>query len=146
MGVGETTQVVFLGNLSPVLDTSPTDGLAFCVRPLQNGPKAIPPPKYLLRVFCPTPRALFFSQSGHSQVELQGGVIMTNLRALVGGCFLLAVTGIVVFVPLSWAVVLGIGEAYPEKIIKGRPDQRNAELEQKKLLPRATYELVAKQK
>ena len=50
---------------------------------------------------------------------------MTNLRALVGACFLLAVTGIIVFVPLGWAIVLGIGEAYPEKIIKGLPYQRN---------------------
>ena len=31
---------------------------------------------------------------------------MTNLRALVGACFLLAVMGFVVFVPLSWALVL----------------------------------------
>ena len=43
---------------------------------------------------------------------------MTNLRALVGACFLLAVMGAVVSVPLGWAIVLGIGEAYPEKLIK----------------------------
>ena len=45
----------------------------------------------------------------------------------------------------------GIGDAYTEKIIKGRPYQRNDELVQKQILPRATYEgikykIVAKQK
>jgi hypothetical protein len=67
---------------------------------------------------------------------------MTDLRALVGACFLLAVMGIVVSVPLGWAIVLGIGEAYPEKIIKGQPYQWKDELMQMKILPRTTYEQI----
>ena len=99
---------------------------------------------------------------------------MTHLRMFVGSCFLLAVIGAVVSVPLSPGPVLaaaekadlldintataqqlkalpGIGETYTEKIIKGRPYSRKDELAQKKILPRAIYEqlkykIVAKQK
>ena len=76
---------------------------------------------------------------------------MTTLRALVAAGLLFAVMGIVVSVPLGWALLLGIGEANPEKIIQGRPYQRKDELVQKKILPRAadegiTSNLVATQK
>ena len=49
---------------------------------------------------------------------------MTRLRALVGACFLLAVMGTVVAVPIAWAVVLGIGEAFPEKLAAASPTFR----------------------
>jgi competence protein ComEA len=99
---------------------------------------------------------------------------MTNLRALVGACFLLAVMGIVVSDPLGGRRVSGaaekadlldintataeqlktlpgIGDAYSGKIIKGRPYNLKEELFQKLILPRSTYEgikykIVAKQK
>lgn len=99
---------------------------------------------------------------------------MADLRVLVGTCFLLAVIGFVVFVPLGSALVLvvaekadlldintataeqlkalpGIDSTYTEKIITGRPYQRKDELVQKKILPRAAYkrvmyQLVAMQK
>jgi len=48
-------------------------------------------------------------------------------------------------------VLPGIGDAYSEKIIKGRPYERKDELVQRKIIPRATYEgikykIVAKEK
>ena len=41
---------------------------------------------------------------------------MTHLHVLIGACFLLAVMGLVVAVPLGWTIVIGMGEAYPEKL------------------------------
>ena len=102
---------------------------------------------------------------------------MSGLRVLVVVFLLLAVVGAASFAPLSSSLVIaatekagqanlldlntatadqlkalpGIGDAYSEKIIKGRPYMRKDELVQKKILPRATYEgikykIVAKQK
>jgi len=76
---------------------------------------------------------------------------MTTLRVLVATGLLLAVMEIVASVPLGWALLLGIGEANPEKIIQGRPYQRKDELVQKKILPEKTYDgikdkIIAKQK
>lgn len=92
------------GSLLPILQRS------------KNSPKATPPPNYFLQVFCPTPPALIFTQSRLSQAELQGGVIMTRLRALVGAYSALTFIGFVVAVPIAWAVVIGIGVAFPDKL------------------------------
>jgi|RhiMetdeSRZDD1v2_1073273.scaffolds.fasta_scaffold2294503_1 hypothetical protein len=69
---------------------------------------------------------------------------MITLRALIGAGFLLAIIGLVVFVPLGWSLLLGIvEEAYPEKINQGRPHQSNAELVHKgKILPLTTHEQI----
>jgi hypothetical protein len=90
--------------------------------------------------FAPYPVSLFFSQSGRSQAEWQGGVIMTTLRALVGAYSMVVFMGFVVSVPFVWTIVLGIAATSTEKIVKSRPYQPNDELMQKKILPRTSYE------
>jgi hypothetical protein len=50
--------------------------------------------------------------------------------------------GTVVSAPLGWAIVLGTGLAYPEKLIKGLPFQGNDVLMQMKIHPRTTYEQI----
>ena len=67
---------------------------------------------------------------------------MTNLRALVGAGFLLAVIVFVVSVPLVWALIIAIGEAYPEKINKNLTYQQKVELVLKKILPLTIYEQI----
>ena len=67
---------------------------------------------------------------------------MTVLRALIGACFLLAVIGLVVSVPLVWTFVIGIGEAYPEKINKDLTYQQKVDLVLKKILPLTVYEQI----
>ncbi len=67
---------------------------------------------------------------------------MTNLRALVGAGFLLTVIVFVVSVPLVWALIIAIGEAYPEKINKDLIYQQKVELVLKKILPLTMYEQI----
>jgi hypothetical protein len=67
---------------------------------------------------------------------------MTNLRALVGAGFLLTVIVFVVSVPLVWALIIGIGEAYPEKINKDLTYQQKVDLVLKKILPLTMYEQI----
>jgi hypothetical protein len=64
---------------------------------------------------------------------------MTTLRAFVGAAFLLAVIGFVVSVPLVWSLLLGIVEAYPEKVNQVRLYQPKAEPVQKENLLRAAH-------
>ena len=69
-------------------------------------PRLSPSSVVLLSGLSPHARALFFSQNAISQAVKEGGIIMTDLRALVGACFLLAVMGFVVSVPLGWGLFL----------------------------------------
>ena len=86
---------------------------------------------------------------------------MTTLRALLGAGSVLAYMGLVVFVPVGWALVLyaaektsaeqlkvlpGITDAYTEKHIKWLPFQRKAELVQKEILPRAAFKRIMYQR
>ncbi len=109
-------------------------------------------PRFLYWVsFCDGVSQENIDQTAPCSKSTQGDIIITYLRVFVGACILLAVMGVVVSVPLGWAIVLGIGEAYPEKIRNGQPYQRNNELVQKKNLPRSTYgqikyKIEAKQK
>jgi hypothetical protein len=44
-------------------------------------------------------------------------IMMNALRALVGGCFVFAVIGFVVVVPLGWCLVLGISLVNPSILV-----------------------------
>ena len=95
--------------------------------------------------------------------------MMTRLRMLVAVFLLLAIVGVAGFIPFGSGSVVavaaeksgqadlldintatteqlkalpGIGDAYSEKIIKGRPYARKDELVQKKILPRTTHEQI----
>ena len=93
---------------------------------------------------------------------------MSGLRVLVAVFLLLGVVAAASFAPLSSSLVIaatenagqadlldlntataeqlkalpGIGEAYSERIIMGRPYQRKDERVQTQILPRATYEQI----
>jgi hypothetical protein len=45
-------------------------------------------------------------------------------------------------VPLVWALIIGIGEAYPEKINKDLTYQQKVDLVLKKILPLTMYEQI----